>query len=95
MLTKEQKLAILSKAIDEGAQIDVLFYRLPKVKAQEIASDFADDMKAIAYEKTRGTSYWYTTKEEGNSISITAFYEPETDEGYMEEDVIFEEEVEV
>ena len=91
MLTKEEKLAILSKAIDEGAQIDVLFYRLPKTKAQEIASDFADDMKATALEKMHGTSHWYSTKPEDNSINITAFYEPEADEGYMVEDVKFEE----
>ena len=91
MLTKEEKLAILSKAIDEGAQIDVLFYRLPKAKAQEITRDFANDMKAVNLEKTHGTSHWYSIKEEFNSINITAFYEPETEEGYMEEDVIFEE----
>ena len=93
MLTKEEKLAILSKAIDEGAQIDINFYDLPRVKANSLITDIAGEMNAPSQEHIRNDVYWYSTKENQarETFRVTAFYNPLLEEGYMVEDVKFEE----
>ena len=93
MLTKEEKLAILSKAIDEGAQIDVNFYDLSKGKAHELIKGFADEMDVAVHDKFNNNTYWYVVKEKQRceTLQVTAFYNPLLEDGYMVEDVKFEE----
>ena len=89
MLTKEQKLAILSEAIDNGARIDVSFHHMSQEPAKVLISDIARKMN-VKLEVNEG---WYTarTTRFKDEIKLSAFFEPE----YMVEDINFDEEVEV
>ena len=93
MLTKEEKLAILSKAIDEGAKIDIKFHDVSKGKAHELVTGFAEEMNAEAHDKRMRGTFWYTTQDEPTleTVKVTAFYEPKLEDGYMVEDITFEE----
>ena len=86
MLTKEQKLAILSKAIDEGANIDINFHKLTRTNAALLTNEIAGMMGTLAVSKSGSGYQWY--KAESPGIDVNAFYEP----SYMVEDVKFEEE---
>lgn len=84
-LTKQQKMALLEKAIDEGAGIQVDFHNLPKAKAAAIVAEFSEVMGTSLEVKNRGIANWYETR--GYSVGVVAFYK---ESEYMEEDVSFE-----
>ena len=88
MLTKEQKLAILSEAIDNGARIDVSFHHMSQELAKALITDMAKKMNVELEAKEK----WYTarTNRFKDELKLSAYFEPE----YMVEDVNFEEEVE-
>ena len=72
-LTKQQKLDILSKAIDEGADIDVSFYHLPKSRAALLTTEFAEMMGTATEVKTHTNTHWYMTRIP--KMKVVAFYE--------------------
>ena len=91
MLTKEEKLAILSKAIDEGAKININFYETETKQAASQINEYAEMMGTEVYDHSRNKTKWYVTYD--REMEVTMFHESESE--YMEEDVKFEEEVEV
>lgn len=90
MLTKEEKLAILSKAIDEGADINIHFHNMQQGKANKLISEFAESMSVKMEQRVGDYSQWYSASTETftEELKVTAFFKPE----YMVEDVNFEEE---
>ena len=76
MLTKQQKLDILSKAIDEGADIDVYYHKLVE---QEDAQTVINELGGIAGLPTIHTKsehhQWYKIMSKG--FNVSAFYEKE------------------
>lgn len=87
MLTKQQKLDVLSKAIDEGAVIDISFFDVTKSKAAVLTTDFAEMMGAPTEGKNRENTFWYQARSEDRDVKVTAFYKP-SKESYMLEDVV-------
>ena len=75
-LTKQQKLDILSKAIDEGASIDVYYHKLAE---QEDAQTVINELGEIAGLPTihdKGERHqWYKIKTRG--FYVAAFYDKE------------------
>ena len=73
-LTKQQKLDILSKAIDEGASINVYYHKLDK---QEDAQAVINKLGEIAGLPTVHDKYechkWYKIKTRG--FHVAAFYD--------------------
>ena len=82
MLTKQQKLDILSKAIDQGANIDINFHNLTRSNAALLTTELAGMMGTQALNKSGSGFHWY--KAESPGIDVAAFYEP----SYMVEDVV-------
>ena len=72
-LTKQQKLDILSKAIDEGADIDISFFDVSKDKAAVLTTEFAEMMGSVTEVKTYDNAYWYMTRIP--KMKVVAFYE--------------------
>lgn len=93
MLTKEQKLAILSKAIDEGAKININFYEMETKQAASKINEYARMMNTEVYDHSRNETNWYVAY--GRELDVTMFHEQKEESEYMEEDVKFEEEVEL
>lgn len=93
MLTKEEKLAILSKAIDEGARITVDFHKLTNKQAETRISEYAEMMNSDVNTSSYKTSNWHSTKAGSfdEEIMVSAFYRPHEEEEYMVEDITFEE----
>lgn len=93
MLTKEEKLAILSKAIDEGARINIDVHGLTTKQAEKRINEYAEMMESDTNAFSYRGSNWHTTKT-GNfdqEITVSVFYRPHEEEEYMVEDITFEE----
>lgn len=88
MLTKEQKLAILSKAIDEGAKININFYEMETKQAASKINEYAEMMNTKVYDHSRNGTNWYVAY--GRELDVTMFHEQKEESEYMEEDVVFE-----
>ena len=73
LLTKEQKLAILSKAIDEGASIDINFHNLNRSNAALLTNKLADMMGTQALSESGSGHHWY--KAESRGLDVAAFYD--------------------
>ena len=86
MLTKQQKLDVLSKAIDEGADIRISFHQGNRSRAAVLTTELAGMMETTTTGKTFDDSFWYEASIPG--FDVVAFYDPT----YMIEDVKFEEE---
>lgn len=84
MLTKQQKLDILSKAIDEGADIEINFYKVSKSRAAILTTDFAETMGTSTEGKNGSGFYWYQAH--APKFKVNAFYDNKS--SYMVEDVV-------
>ena len=74
MLTKQQKLDILSKAIDEGADIDVNYHKLPKkTDAKRVIDEVGEMIGLQTTHHTGGSHQWY--KIESRGLDVVAFYD--------------------
>lgn len=82
MLTKQQKLDILSKAIDEGAHIDINFHDLTQSDAALLTKEIARILDTAVVQDSRSGFNWYRTH--APKFKVNAFY----DRGYMVEDVV-------
>lgn len=93
MLTKEEKLAILSKAIDEGARINIDVHGLTTKQAEKRINEYAEMMESNVITLTHSNSHWHTTKTGSfdQEITVSVFYRPHEEEEYMVEDITFEE----
>ena len=87
MLTKQQKLDILSKAIDKGADINVSFFDLTKSKAAVLTTELGELMGTPTEGKNGSNYYWYQTHSKDGDLKINAFYELPK-ESYLVEDVV-------
>ena len=87
MLTKQQKLDVLSKAIDEGAEINIWFYDFTKSKAAVVITELAEMMGTPTEGKNGENAYWYQTHSKDGDLKINAFYELPK-ESYLVEDVV-------
>ena len=75
-LTKQQKLDILSKAIDEGASIDVNYHRTIEEKDAKSVIEEAGGITGLPTLHFETEKYqWY--KIETTGFNIAAFYEKE------------------
>lgn len=82
MLTKQQKLDVLSKAIDEGANIDINFHDLTQSNAALLTKEIARMMGTQSVSKSGSGFHWYKIQTPG--VDVAAFYDP----SYMVEDVV-------
>ena len=81
MLTKEQKLEVLSKAIDEGANINVYYYDLTKEGAKRIVDEVGEvaGLETKHYEEPDYQWYKFT----GKDFDVAAFYDKKPKEVEM------------
>lgn len=93
-MTIEQKLELLRKAIEMGADVHVSFHDGPerfsdltKAQAKEIASVMSEFTDIPFKPNFHGTTNWFESKED--KFSVTAFYTPVASD-FMEEDVILD-----
>ena len=84
MLTKQQKLDVLSKAIDEGANIDINFHDLTQSDAALLTKEIARMTGKQAEEKSGLGFSCYQVYD--SKFMVNAFYKPE--QSYMVEDVV-------
>ena len=75
-LTKQQKLDILSKAIDEGASIDVNYHRTIEEKdAKRVIEEAGETVGSPTLHYSTEKYQWY--KIETTGFNVAAFYEKE------------------
>lgn len=83
MLTKQQKLDVLSKAIDEGAKIRISFHGLTRSNAALKTKTLAEMLGTSVKNDNNLNTYWYQA--ESPELRVTAFYDNKSP--YMVEDV--------
>lgn len=80
-MNMEQKLAYIKKAIEMGADIDVMFHNLKeKADAKEAAIELSKvgNMKH-AYKNHNGT-HWYKLRSEDYSLNTSIFFDEKEEE---------------
>ena len=73
MLTKQQKLDVLSKAIDEGAIIDIHYHGLSRSNAASLTKGISNMIEVPVERKSKAHAYWYQIRY--RDFGVTAFYD--------------------
>lgn len=71
----EQKLAIIKKAMEQGAKVSLSFYgSVTKEEAETVAEEIANVVDGICCETSGGDCRWFRV--EGKKFEASVFFEP-------------------
>jgi hypothetical protein len=91
-MTKEEKLELIVKALDLGAQFNIYFFNNTEEEAECIA-----DQLGLGLEKhSKDDTYWLNHEDFNNRLELAVFYKPEEEEEelpFTDESIFLEDDV--